>query len=136
MVDALLRGLLGDYGEVVLDFYLQNSLVINGIILLYAIIVSFCYRSYRNALALLLNHLTENYAEKLQKKSTKELEHLIGKIDLPWQEAYDAFRFSLIAQPMKLFPQKKSVEKLKELITIPILADQYEKSIEVRTSNG
>ena len=136
MVDGLICGLLGGYGEVVLDFYLEYGLVINGIILLYAIIVSFSYRSYRSALAQLLNHLTENYSDKLQKKSTKELEHLIGKIDLPWQEAYEAFRYPLIAQPMKLLPQKKTLDRLKEMISISVLADHYKKSIEPENNNG
>ena len=135
MVDAMLRGILGDYGEIVLDFYLENGLVINAILLFYAIIVSFSYRSYRSALTVLLNHLQENYAEKMQKKTTKELVYLLGKIDLPWQEALDAFRFPLIAQPRKLLPKVKNMETLKELISISVLADQLKTILEVETND-
>ena len=135
MVDAMLRGILGDYGEFVLDFYLENSLVINAILLFYAIIVSFSYRSYRSALTVLLNHLQENYTEKLQKKTTKELVYLLEKIDLPWQAALDAFRFPLIAQPRKLLPKVKNMEKLKELISISVLADQLKTILEVETND-
>lgn len=136
MLDSILRSLLGDYGEVLLDFYLEHNLIINGIILLYAIIVSFSYKSYRHALSLMIAYLHENHAQRLKKKTVKELVYLLEKLDLPWDEALKAFWFPLIAYPRKLFPRWKKVETMKELISLSVLADGLKNKYDTEKNNG
>lgn len=136
MLDSILRSLLGDYGEVLLDFYLEYNLIINGIILLYAIIISFSYKSYRHALSMMIAYLHENHAKRLEKKTVKELVYLLEKLDLPWDDAINAYWFPLIAQPRKFFPRRKKLEAVKELISLTVLADELKSLFDTEKNNG
>ena len=50
MVYAIIRSYVGSIGRTMIDFYLANSFVINGIILLYALLVFISQRNYYFAL--------------------------------------------------------------------------------------
>jgi len=136
MFDSILRTILGGYGEVLLDFYLEHNLIINGIIFLYAIIVSFSYKSYRHALSQLVTFLQENHMQRLKNKTVKELVYLLEKLDLPWDDAINAYWFPLIAQPRKLFPRRKKLEAVKELISLTVLADELKSLYGTEKNNG
>jgi len=136
MFDSILRTILGGYGEVLLDFYLEHNLIINGIIFLYAIIVSFSYKSYRHALSQLVAFLQENHMQRLKNKTVKELVYLLEKLDLPWDDAINAYWFPLIAKPRKFFPRRKKLEAVKELISLTVLADELKSLYGTEKNNG
>lgn len=136
MLDSILRSLLGGYGEVLLDFYLEHNLIINGILFLYAIIVSFSYKSYRHALSLLIAFLHENHAQNLEGKTVKEMVYKLEKLDLPWDDAINANWFPLIAQPRKFFPKWKKAETMRELISLTVLADELKNLYDMEKNNG
>ncbi|MEL7642855.1 MAG: hypothetical protein AAGU25_01970 [bacterium] len=86
MIDAFIRSILGDWGNALLDFYIANSLWINGIILLYALLVILAQRNYKRITSSALIFLNEKYGSQLQKKGKGSLVQMMKKAGIPWNE--------------------------------------------------
>jgi len=46
MINAFIRSSIGSLGRAIMDFYIENSLIINAIILMYAFLVFIGHRNY------------------------------------------------------------------------------------------
>lgn len=123
MIDAFIRSFLGDWGSTLLDFYLENSLWINGILLLYVLIVVLSRRNYRITLYSLCNNLKAKYNAQVNGKNRKQLERTLNRIEIPWDEALKSSSFPLIASPKGLLPHYKSTKTLQHLYPNETLVD-------------
>jgi len=123
MIDVMVRGFLGEWGQAILNFYQQNSAWINAIILLYFFIVILSQNNYKQSLAGLIVAIEENFPGQFDKKTSNEIIRILGKKDIPWQAVMNISKWPFIATPRQFYPRAKNETSLKKLIPIEILAE-------------
>ena len=72
MVDVMVRGFLGEWGQALLNFYQQNSVWINALLLLYFLIVIFSQNNYKHTLASLILAIENKYPGQFERKPAKK----------------------------------------------------------------
>jgi hypothetical protein len=112
MIYAYIRSLIGSFGRALMDFYIQNSLWINGLILGYALIVVFAHRNYFIALEKIITHLRAS-DEKFQKRGLVKITANDYK-KLDWQSIRQLIKFPLISAPKSWGLAISSAETLKK----------------------
>lgn len=129
MIDAFVRSILGDWGSVALDFYIANSLWINGIILVYALLVVLSHRNFKRVTRNVLSFLHEKYGSQLQKKGKGSLVQMMKKANIPWDDILNRKWNPFLTPPgsIRLFlNNQKSIEKLLPLEKIAELIKKSE----------
>ena len=74
MIFAFVRSLIGDFGRLLMDFYIANSLLINSMVLIYGLLVFISRRNYYFILEKLIYQIRDGnskYAKSGIKKITK-----------------------------------------------------------------
>ena len=115
--------MIGSWGNVALDFYIANSLWINGFFLLYALIVVLARRNFDNGNLLLINSIQKQYGEKLSGKSTASILSILKKISIPWNEAITKTALPLIAPPGSIWVYPQSIKNFQKFIKIENLVE-------------
>jgi hypothetical protein len=123
MIYAFVRSLIGSFGRALMDFYIQNSLWINALILGYALLVVFAHRNYYIVLEKIFTQLRSSN-EKFQREGLVKLTtNDYKKID--WQEIHRSVKFPLISEPKSwgihltgesFFQKQFTLEKLNEFL--------------------
>jgi hypothetical protein len=117
MLNFLVRSALGSWGGRVLDFYLANSLWINGIILFLVLLNFLGRRAYLETLTGLLAHLAEKGLDIKKVKTVSAMQTLLKKGEIPWIALAKANWFPLLAVPGKFLPVVKTPGNLQELFS-------------------
>ena len=107
--------MLGTWGNVVLDFYIENNIWINALVLLYAVLVFLGRASYRRSALFLLKWFQEKYDKDARLKSQSNLIRLIEKEEIPWDLAKESFWFPLITPPNRFVLYNKNQLTLRKL---------------------
>ena len=123
MIDTVVRGFLGEWGQTLLDGYRQYSLWINSILLLYFLALLISQRNYRQTLADLLEAIEKSLPGQFQKKNSQDIARLLKKKEIPWEAGLKASQWPLIASPRQLIPRIKNEQTLKKLYPIDNLAN-------------
>jgi len=123
MVDAMVRTNLGTFGTAILEFYKLNSLWINGLFLLIALIIVLGRWNYSQFLTLLLADFRASEAEKLAKKNRGQLRSALKKAVLPWAEASKGAWMPYFIPPGRIKFILKSDENLQKLFEMDKLLD-------------
>ena len=100
--------MLGPFGLMLQEFYLNNSLAINSVIVIYGLFLVVCNLNYKKIL--------EAAIEQVGKKtgSNKNTKNKSRKIS--WAQAIeDGSFFPFIAGTLNIFPRKATVIKIEEL---------------------
>jgi hypothetical protein len=117
MIDAIIRGSLGQLGSAILDFYQANSLLVNGIILFYLLMLILGRQTH----TMLKNHIKEyflqRYGEEVQNKSNRWFKKTLEKNDLDWQALSKSSWMPIIVSPKSLMVRFKSIKNLKKIFT-------------------
>jgi len=117
MVRGLIEGLLGDFGTSILNFYEANSLWINGIILLYGIVIVLSWSNYKS----IRRSLVFSTVEQLRQKSEAELREaparLLGSVVIPWDETMKRTWFPLVADQTAFLPRRLNLERLQKILS-------------------
>lgn len=122
MVDVVVRSMLGPAGSRLLDFYLQNSLWINGLIFAYIILLIISRRVYRQTLVFLCAWAEEKIASR-SKLDRNQVATALRRMNLPWEEAQKTSIFPLIARPSGLVVYLRTKLLLENWITAEVLAE-------------
>jgi hypothetical protein len=131
MLNFLVRTTLGPWGSAVLDFYLANSLWINGFIMLLVLCNVLGSRTYSAILLQLKNQLAAKGLD-LQKGSTvAAMEKILKKGEVPWTDLSRIGWFPLLTVPGRFFPVIKSPENVEKFFS----ADFLQKVINPRGRN-
>ncbi len=125
MIDIFTRSMLGPWGQRLLDFYLANSLWINGLILLYFLVLFLSRWNYRRAQAAVLDELQARYGQMSGKKVAREISARMAQDGVPWEAGLRATAWPLIAGPRALVPRPKSSLALQKLFPPDALAARY-----------
>ncbi len=136
MIDVMVRGFLGEWGQAILNFYQQNSVWINAIILLYFMIVILSQNNYKQTLAGLILAIEDKYPGQFDKKTSKEIVRILGKKELPWQAVMNTSKWPFIATPRQFYPHARNESSLKKLITIEILAEAIFERLKIVTNRA
>lgn len=116
MFNIFVRSMLGPWGQKLLDFYIANSLWINGLILLYFLLLFLSRWSYRRSLIAILAGIKALYLQEQQKYSVRELKARLNAADITlWQDGLRATPWPLIAGPHDLIPRLKTAQALRRL---------------------
>ena len=97
MIYAFVRSLIGNFGRALMDFYIENSLWINGLILGYALLIVFAHRNYYAALEKIFLHLHSSN-EKFQREGLVKLTQSDHQ-KIKWSEIHSLVKFPLISPP-------------------------------------
>lgn len=116
MIRALIETSLGSIGMQIFRFYQENSLLINGIVVLYGALIVMSWTNLASIRKRLVGAIAAQIvsSQTLNNKST--VKRILSEVDIPWQAALDDVRFPLIAQQTAFWPKKKSVDELKEML--------------------
>jgi hypothetical protein len=123
MIYAFIRSWIGSFGRALMDFYIQNSLWINALILGYALLVVVSHRNYFNALEKILLHLRFNNQKFSREGISKLTTNDYRMID--WDEVKKSIKFPLVSEPkswgvkainQSYLSQEFTMEKLNEFI--------------------
>jgi hypothetical protein len=115
IVQGILQGFLGNWGMKLVDFYYQNGLWINGIILLYALIIFVAWKNYRNVLEFLIENITEQMTPRSKTWSKSEVTRNMRSVEIPWVEARKKITIPLMAKTDYFIPSIASIETIKKL---------------------
>lgn len=122
MVDAFIRSSLGNFGNAVLDFYLENALWINGLILLYALVVALGNIARQKMNMELRHYLTEAYGENLNKKSASWFRKNFERNEPDWNRLLNATWIPILSRKGAFSFKLKSIVFVKEVFTPEYIA--------------
>ena len=123
MVDSFIRGILGEFGSNLLDFYREYSLWINGIILLYFLLVVLAWGNYRRILQALSSQVMQEYTDQLSKKKTQqEIEAFLKKKSIPWETCFTISRYPFVTPPGRFTLYLKTKSSMPKLFPVELLA--------------
>ena len=114
MIFGIIRGFLGEFGRVVLDFYLANSLSINSLVLVYGLFIFFSRQNYLAIWRKIL--LKIGFDPEKQNQKLKISKPLYEKID--WKEIANSIWFPFITAPGKWNLKVKNEKNLKVLFSL------------------
>lgn len=117
MIDAIIRGSLGNFGTALLDFYLENALWINLILIVYALIVLFGKQGNIRIKKAIRESLISTYGDDVQKKNLNWFTKTMGKSPLDWQPIAAATWIPVFSIDKSLWFRRKTVDNLKEVYT-------------------
>src|SRR4030066_2050892 len=127
MVDAIVRGFLGEWGQTLLDAYLKYSLYINSILLIYAVAIVLARRNYHLILNSLLKTLESQYLAQVSNKNRKQNEALLRKRTIPWDQARKASRYPFLTSSRGISLHVKTDKTLQRLFPIETLSYHLEQ---------
>lgn len=134
MIDALVRRYLGTSGSVVLDFYVQYSLWINGLLFLYVLLVILARRNYGQVVKYILSDFIQQHGDKLSRKSPKEIRALLLKWKIPWENGMQAGWFPFISTPRGILLYLKSGRTFKKIFPVEVLVEAVLQQTSTRSS--
>lgn len=121
MIDDFIRSILGTWGNIALDFYIQNDIWINALVLLYGTSVFLARMSYRRSALFLLNWSQKKHGKNGSLKSRSNLVQMIEKGEIPWDSTKKTFWFPLITPPNRFVLYIKNQQTLQKLFNTETL---------------
>lgn len=123
MIDGFIRGTLGPLGVTILDFYIANSIWINGLILLYGLLVVLARRSFELSRQSLISALQSQHPQQFEHKKLASVLNTLKKINIPWEQSLESSSFPLIAPPGSILVYPKKLETFQKLLPLDKLAE-------------
>ena len=99
MVYAFIRNYIGGFGRALMDFYVANSLVINGLILVYALLVFLAHRNYFYAIERIIVEL--GLIKQGEKNKLVRKVNSTDLSNLQWDKVRKNIWFPFISEPKK-----------------------------------
>ena len=96
MIFAFIRSSIGSFGRAIMDFYIENSLIINAIILMYAFLVFIGHRNYYIAVDVIMK---EAGIDLKSKKKMRFSQSALEKIE--WGNIKKSIRLPFVSIPKK-----------------------------------
>lgn len=130
MVDVVVRSFIGQWGQRILDLYLENSLWINGLVLLYFLMIVFARRNYRFIIISLVEDLKGQYGSQLKGDNPKQIGKQLTRIEIPWDTALNTSSFPFVTPPGGFRPYLKNERTFHKLLSNETLAEVIVESSE------
>jgi hypothetical protein len=117
MLDIIIRGTLGELGTAILDFYIENVIWINGIILLYALVLMLARKGYNQIKQGVQTELVSQFGKDVFVKSEKNFKKVMERANLDWDALAKQTRMPIISANKSFFFKVKSPDVLKDLFS-------------------
>lgn len=117
MINAIIRGNLGSFGSAILDFYIENALIINGIILIYGFCMFFAKIGFNKIIKDIKNELVKTFGNDVFTKNEKNFIKIVGRHQFDWESLAKATKAPIFSGEKALFFQIKSPENLSNYFT-------------------
>ncbi len=102
MIFAFIRSYIGGFGRALMDFYINNSFVINAIVLVYGLLVYLAHLSYLKAYRYTLETLGVDL-QPLEKDKPARIPTRLDFKKLDWKLIRKTYWFPLIAPPHSIW---------------------------------
>lgn len=96
MINEFIRSSIGSFGRAIMDFYIENSLIINAIILLYAFLVFIGHKNYYKAVDVIMKEAGIDLESKKMKRFSQTA---LEKIE--WGNIKKSIRLPFVSIPKK-----------------------------------
>lgn len=106
-----------------MDFYLHNSLLVNGLLFAYVLLVLFARRNYFHVAECILADFFEKHGEKLKRKSPNEIRALVLRWKVPWEGGMRAGWFPFVSYPQGLLLRFKSSRTFQKIFSTDALVE-------------
>jgi hypothetical protein len=116
MIDSFIRGILGPLGSRVLDFYIANGLWINGLLLLYALLVVLARRTFDLGRQFLVETIQKEYGPQIEHQKSESILKVLRNISIPWERAIGSSPFPLITPPGSMLVYPKNLATFQRLV--------------------
>lgn len=123
MIDAIIRSMIGSWGNWLLDQYLAHALWINGLLLAYALLVVLARRNFKTIVQFFVVHVREKYAAQLKNKNREQISRFLTRVSLPWQQALARAPFPFFSPPSSIRLYPKTEAALKRALSLENLAE-------------
>jgi hypothetical protein len=127
MIYAFIRATLGTGGAAVLDFYVANSLWINGLIFVYAFLVVLARRTFDLSRKSLIASLQGQYGTQFEEKKAKSVLTMLRKTSIPWDEALGSSSFPFVTPPGSIRIYPRNLATLQRFLPLEALAELLAK---------
>ena len=117
MIDVIVRGTLGELGSAILDFYYDNSLWINGIVLLYVLLLVLARRGYLQIQEAIKSELISNYGTKIFTRNESSFIKAYGRTSFDWESIVRQTKIPIISEKGSLLFHIKSSAFIKQNFT-------------------
>jgi hypothetical protein len=121
IVQGILKGFIGNWGMQAIDFYYEHSLWINGVILLYALVLYIAWRNYRKINEYLLQTITDQLEQKVKTWSKTEITRNLKTIEIPWEDARKKITIPLLAKSGSFLLNIASIKTIEKLFSRDVL---------------
>lgn len=117
MFDAIIRGTLGNFGSAILDFYIDNALWINTVLLFYALFLVFAKRGYTRIREIIKHELIAHYGEGISEKSERNFIKAVERFQFDWQALAKETKTPILSTEKALYFRFKSPAYLEKHFT-------------------
>jgi hypothetical protein len=121
IVLGIIQGFIGKWGMNIVDFYLKNSLWINGPLLLYALVISIAWKNYQTVKTYLVGSITRQLESNVKSWSKTEITKNMKLVQIPWESTPKQIRIPLLAKSGSLKPIIASKEEIEKLFPLDVL---------------
>ena len=123
MIYSFIRGMLGTTGDILLDFYIANSLWINALILLYAILVAVARHTFDMSRRSVIAFLESQYGQQFEQKKPGSVLKVLHRINIPWDQALGQSGFPFMTPPGSIWIYPKNSATFQRLLPLEKLAE-------------
>lgn len=124
MIYAMIETYLGPIGRGALNFYVDNSLAINSLVVLYGLLIVFSWTNLVSIRKRLVGSIAAQIVKNPALHTGSKVKRILSEVDIPWQAAIDDVRFPLVARQAAFWPHRKSVEAVQALLPAEDLVKQ------------
>jgi hypothetical protein len=113
---SLIERFLGVWGRALLHFYEANAAVINGLALLYGVVLYVSWDNLRRIRERMVKAVVDQLQERTDIAPKTDPHALLEQVTLPWDEAIAQSRFPLVARHWAFFPRRLSRQTVESLL--------------------
>jgi len=117
MINAIIRGSLGSFSEALLDFYLNNALWINFLVLAYALIIFISKHANQKISQAVKQSLIEKYGLEIAQKNERWFIKTLERDNIDWQAISQQTWIPIISKKGSWGFRIKNADTLKTIYT-------------------
>ena len=121
MIDVITRGSLGEFGSLLLDFYINNAIWINSIIAIYAFLVVWAHVGYQRVGERIKEELIATHGESVKNKSEAWFAKAISRAELNWEIIAAQIKIPFITPKNSILIRVKSANSIEKLFTPAVI---------------
>ncbi len=125
MIDAIIRGSLGKLGTAILDFYINNALWINGLILVYAVVLVLANQGRKKIEDGVKQYFLDKFGEDLSNKGTSWFAKTLERTPMDWNDLAKLTWLPIISAKKSFGFKVKSPKSLSEIFTPEYISELF-----------